>query len=93
MTKYERETIDIAVAVLREMVESPARDQRPTTAVRLALRILLPHCPERWPLTQFWEGLNGTHEIGRSQTTTAALNGIMRQLEKSGAWSKPQPGS
>ena len=86
MTKYEHETIAIAVTVLREMVEAPARDQRPTAGVRLALRILLPHCPERWPLTQFWEGLNGTHEIGRSQTTTAALNGIMRQLERSGAW-------
>ena len=82
--------IDLAVTVLREMVEAKPQDQQPSTAIRLALRVLWPHCPETWPLTQFWDGLNGTHEIGRSQTITAALNGIMRQLEASGAWRRPK---
>jgi len=47
---------------------------------------LLPHCPEAWPLTQFWTGINGTHEIGRAQTVTASLNGFKAQLRRSGAW-------
>jgi hypothetical protein len=39
-------------------------------------------------LTQFWTGINGTHEIGRAQTVTASLNGIKAQLRQSGAWSE-----
>jgi hypothetical protein len=87
MTDYERYIVDLAVTVLREVAEAPAKEQRPSTAIRLALRVLLPHCPERWPLTQFWDGINGTHEIGRAQTVTASFNGIVKQLERSGAHS------
>lgn len=85
MTDYDRYIVDLAVTVLREVMEAPAKEQRPSTAIRLALRVLLPHCPERWPLTQFWDGINGTHEIGRAQTVTASFNGICRQLERTGA--------
>jgi hypothetical protein len=90
MTDYDRYLVDIAVSVLKEMAHAPGKDQKPTHGVRLALRVLLPHCPERWPLTQYWEGINGTHEIGRSQTTGAAFNGIILQLKKSGAWAEDQ---
>lgn len=86
MTDYERYIVDLAVTVLREVAEAPAKEQRPSTAIRLALRVLLPHCPERWPLTQFWTGINGTHDIGRAQTVTASLNGIVHQLGRSGAY-------
>lgn len=48
--------------------------------VRLALRCLLPHCPERWPLELFWDAASQDNEIGRAQGTTAAFNGIVRQL-------------
>jgi hypothetical protein len=85
MTDYERYIVDLAVTVLREVADAPAKEQRPSTAIRLALRALLPHCPERWPLTQFWDGINGTHEIGRARTVTASFNGIVHQLERSGA--------
>jgi hypothetical protein len=85
MTDYERYLVDLAVTVLRETAEAPAKEQRPSTAIRLALRVLLPHCPERWPLTQSRDGIHGTHEIGRAQTVTASFNGICRQLERSGA--------
>lgn len=85
MTKNERIAVGIAVDVLAEAEAAAAKDQRPSTAIRLALRVLLPHCPEAWPLTQFWNGINGTHEIGRAQTVTASLNGIKAQLRKSGA--------
>ncbi len=84
MSKRQREMIEVALTILRETRDTPGRDQRPSPAIRLALLTLLPHCPERWPLTQLWEGINGTHEIGRGQTVTAAYNGILRQLEASG---------
>lgn len=86
MTRNEAAAVALAVQVLSEIEAAPAKEQRPSTAVRLALRVLLPHCPEQWPLTQFWTGLNGTHEIGRAQTVTASLNGIKAQLRRSGAW-------
>jgi hypothetical protein len=84
----QRVLVDLAVQLLREAVEAN-RTPKSTTAVRLALRVLLPHCPERWPLAGFWDGMNGSHEIGRQQTMTASLNGILCQLEKSG-W-RPSP--
>ncbi len=86
MTKDERFLVSLAVQVLAEAEAAPAKDQRPSMAIRLALRTLLPHCPEQWPLTQFWTGINGSHEIGRAQTVTASLNGIKAQLRRSGAW-------
>ncbi|MDD1450837.1 hypothetical protein NHF48_007455 [Sphingomonas sp. H160509] len=85
MSDYERYIVDLVVTVLREVAEAPEKEQQPSTAIRLALRVLLPHCPERWPLTQFWDGINGTHEIGRAQTVTASFNGIVHQLHRSGA--------
>lgn len=85
MTRNEQAAVALAVQVLTEAEAAPAKEQRPSTAIRLALRVLLPHCPEPWPLTQFWDGINGTHEIGRAQTVTASLNGIRHQLERSGA--------
>ena len=57
-----------------------------TLAVRLALRCLLPYCPQTWPLTAYWEGAAGDHDIGRAQTVTAAYNGIIRQLRSAGVW-------
>lgn len=86
MTKNERVTVALAVKVLEEGEAVAAKDQRPSTAIRLALRVLLPHCPEAFPLIPFWTGINGTHEIGRAQTVTASLNGIKAQLRRSGAW-------
>jgi hypothetical protein len=43
-----------AVDVVREAIGASGTARGDTSAVRLALRILLPHCPERWPLTMFW---------------------------------------
>lgn len=72
--------------VLRQaMIDSGTR-RSDTIPVRLALRCLLAHCPERWPLTTFWESAGQDNEIGRSQGVTAAFNGIVRQLRKSGSW-------
>jgi hypothetical protein len=35
--------------------------------VRLALRCLLPHCPERWPLELYWDAAKQENDIGRAQ--------------------------
>jgi hypothetical protein len=39
----------------------------------------------------FWEGAQQDHEIGRSQSVTASLNGIVRRLRRSGAHSVTPP--
>ncbi len=85
----DRRTIAIvalSVQVLREAMIASGESRCDTTAVRLALRSLLPHCPERWPLTTFWESAGQANEIGRAQGCTAAFNGIIRQLRRSGSW-------
>ena len=83
MTPREQTVIDLALKVLEEasLMKQPPDS---LTSVRLALRALLPHCPERWPLEGFWGGITNEHEIGRAQTMTASLNGIRLQLEKRG---------
>ena len=87
MRRQQRITIELAVQILRSAMA--AGDQVPDDCapVRLALRCLWRHCPERWPLVQFWEGCRGAHDIGRAQSMTASFNGIIRQLRRSGAWS------
>jgi hypothetical protein len=86
MKRQERITVELAVQVLRAAMVSGAKIAPDDAAIRLALRCLMPHCPERWPLVQFWDGGRGTHEIGRSQSMTASFNGIIHQLRRSGAW-------
>ena len=54
--------------------------------IRLALRCLLPHCPERWPLELYWDAAAQENEIGRAQGVTAAFNGIVRQLRRAGCY-------
>jgi hypothetical protein len=83
MTPREQATIDLALKVLDE-VSVQKKPPESLTSVRPALRVLLPHCPENLPLTGFWDGVQNVHEIGRSQTMQASLNGIMLQMEKRG---------
>ena len=45
MTRNEAAAVALAVQVLSEIEAAPAKEQRPLTAIRLALRVLLPHCP------------------------------------------------
>jgi hypothetical protein len=54
--------------------------------IRLALRCLLPHCPEKWPLTMFWGAAGQQNDIGPAQGVTAAFNGIVRQLRRAGCY-------
>lgn len=93
MHRRQRTTINLAVQLLRAAVAASPKQWVDTIAVRLALCVLLPHCPERWPLVAFWDGASGGNEVGRFQSTNAALNGIMRQLGRSRAWVEEAPES
>jgi hypothetical protein len=68
----------------------PAFDRRKPLVIRavhrLALRCLLPHCRERWPLEMFWDAAATDNEIGRAQGCTAGFNGIVRQLRLAGRY-------
>ena len=86
LDRRERMIVRLAVDVVREAMESAGVAAGDTNEVRLALHALLPYCPERWPLTMFWESAGQDHVIGREQGMNAAYNGILRQLEKSGAF-------
>ena len=86
MSRHHRIVIDLALRVLRAAMERSGRGRVDTIEVRLALRCLLGHCPERWPLTQFWESAAQDNEIGRSQGCTASFNGICRQLRLAGRY-------
>jgi hypothetical protein len=88
MHRQTRITVDLAVQILRSTLDQTSSGRVDTVAVRLALRCLWAHCPERWPLVMFWEGAQQEHEIGRSQSVTASFNGIVRQLRRSGAYSE-----
>ncbi|MCW2763401.1 MAG: hypothetical protein JWR85_3602 [Marmoricola sp.] len=86
ITKREQAIVSLSVTVLREALLASDHAPINTDAVRLALRCLLPHCPERWPLVGYWDSSSQDNAIGRSQGCTAAFNGILVQLRKSGAW-------
>ncbi len=87
MYRQTRITVDLAVQILRSTLDQASQGRVDTVPVRLALRCLWAHCPERWPLVTFWEGAQQENEIGRSQSVTASFNGIVRQLRRSGAYS------
>lgn len=72
--------IALSLRILRAGVEHCGEGRVDGVEVRLALRCLLPHCPERWPLALYWDAAAQENDIGRAQGVTAAFNGIVRQL-------------
>jgi hypothetical protein len=86
MTRHQRVIIDLAVQVLEAAMIRSDQGKVDTNEVRLALRCLLPHCPERWPLTSFWEAATGPVNFSRRASCTAAFNGIVRQLREAGRY-------
>lgn len=77
--------IDLAARVLRSAMVRSGSARVDTIEVRLALRCLLHHCPDRWPLEIFWDAAATENDIGRAQGCTAGFNGIVRQLRLSGS--------
>ncbi len=91
MHRHERIVVDLAVQVLHQALPLAPKGRVDTHAVRLALRCLLPYCPEKWPLTSFWEAAGQERELNRSQGVSAAFNGIVRQLRRSRALPEYDP--
>ena len=88
MRRQTRITVELAVQILRDTLAETSNGRVDTVPVRLALRCLWAHGPERWPLVMCWEGAQQENAMGRSQSVTASFNGIVRQLRLSGACSE-----
>ena len=84
--RHHRVVIALSVHILRSGVTRSAETRVDGVEVRLALRCLLQHCPERWPLELYWDAARQENDIGRAQGVTAAFNGIIRQLRRSGRY-------
>jgi hypothetical protein len=78
--------IALSVHILRCGVSRCAEARVDVPEIRLALRCLLPHCPETWPLVLYWDAAKQGNDIGRAQGVTAAFNGIVRQLRRAGRY-------
>lgn len=91
LPKHQRVVIALSVHILRTGVTRSAGGRVDGVEVRLALRCLLPHCPERWPLELYWDAAKQDNEIGRAQGVTAAFNGIVRQLRRAGRYEDVAP--
>jgi hypothetical protein len=83
--------IALSVHVLRAGVTRSSDVRVDGAEVRLALRCLLAHCPERWPLELYWDAAKQDNDIGRAQGVTAAFNGIVRQLRRAGRYEELTP--
>lgn len=86
VSRHQRVVIDLAVRILRSAMTRSGAGRVDTIEVRLALRCLLQHCPDQWPLAMFWEAAATDNDIGRAQGCTAGFNGIVRQLRLAGRY-------
>lgn len=91
LPRHQRVVIALSVHILRAGVARCSESRVDGVAVRLALRCLLQHCPERWPLELYWDAAAQENEIGRAQGVTAAFNGIVRQLRRAGCYEEMSP--
>ena len=82
--RHQRVVIDLSLRILRAAMVRSGQGRVDGIEVRLALRCLLPHCPDEWPLSLFWDAAQSANDIGRAQGCTAAFNGIIRQLRTVG---------
>lgn len=86
MSRHQRIVLELALRILRSAMTRAGDGRVDTIEVRLALRCLLHHCPERWPLDSFWSSAGADNDIGRAQGCTAGFNGIVRQLRRAGRY-------
>ena len=91
LPRHQRVVIALSVHILRSGVARSSAARVDGVEVRLALRCLLPHCPELWPLELYWDAAAQENEIGRAQGVTAAFNGIVRQLRRAGRYEEISP--
>lgn len=86
LPRHQRVVIALALHILRSGVSRCSTSRIDGVEVRLALRCLLRHCPERWPLELYWDAAGQENDIGRAQGVTAAFNGIVHQLRRAGCY-------
>jgi F420-0:gamma-glutamyl ligase-like protein len=86
LSRHQRVVIALALHILRTAVARSSESRVDIIEVRLALRCLLQHCPERWPLELYWDAAKQENDIGRAQGVSAAFNGIVRQLRRAGRY-------
>lgn len=86
LPRHQRVVISLSIDILRTGLERSSSSRVDSVDVRLALRCLLPHCPERWPLELYWDAARQENDIGRAQGVAAAFNGIVRQLRRAGRY-------
>ena len=91
LPRHQRVVVALSLHVLRTAMTRSGTDRVDVVEVRLALRCLPPHCPERWPLELFWDAAGQDNDIGRAQGVTAAFNGIVRQLRSAGRYESSPP--
>ena len=91
LPRGQRVIIALSVHILRAGVARSSDGRVDGVEVRLALRCLLPHCLERWPLELYWDAAKQKNDIGRAQGVTAAFNGIVRQLRRAGGYEDSSP--
>lgn len=91
LPRHQRVVIALSLHILRSGVSRSSAVRIDVAEVRLALRCLLQHCPERWPLELYWDAAQQENEIGRAQGVTAAFNGIVRQLRRAGCYEEVTP--
>ncbi|HEX8555320.1 MAG TPA: hypothetical protein VF695_11485 [Sphingomonas sp.] len=84
-SRHHRVVVELSLRILRAAMMRSGECRVDVIEVRLALRCLLHHCPERWPLELFWDAAGQDNDIGRAQGCTSAFNGIVRQLRRAGA--------
>ncbi|MDR6133064.1 hypothetical protein QE361_000022 [Sphingomonas sp. SORGH_AS802] len=86
MTRREFKTMVLAVSVLRSALAIGEDGPRQTDAVRLALRVLLPLCPRRVVLVDYWTAAGLADPVARGRGMGEAFNAIIRQLRSTGIY-------
>ena len=64
LPRHQRVIIALSVHILRSGVARCSDVRVDGVEVRLALRCLLPHCAERWPLELYWDAAQQENDIG-----------------------------
>lgn len=74
--KHQRVLTDLCLQVLHEAVGRPGHTEGQMAAVRLALRCLMPSCPDRALLTRYWTALTAEVDIGRDHGLSLAFEAV-----------------
>lgn len=80
-TRHENTTINLAARVLYGIV--PSSQATDMTALRLALRVILPHCRDNPYMAEFWRHATNPHRLVH-ETCIGPYRAILAQLKRAG---------